>query len=173
MCLAYYSPLVVLFRAKIHFNSSPWKQGNIPFLALGVLVKVFLVFSCVNKKNTKKLLCLVHGLDLRKCDLGQEYRGLLQTTQWKKQLLSYTRTLLLSLINIGFANEFTGIWIIATLSSISKVHQGNLLPKKHAGWFTQQIILTDSILNGKCGSNPAASSWPSGLLCVWHALIQL
>lgn len=28
--------------------------------------------------------------------------------------------------------------------------------KKHAGWFTQQIILTDSILNGKCGSIPTA-----------------
>lgn len=67
---------MVLFRAKIDFNSSPWKQGYIPFLALGVLVKVFLVFSHVELCYYEMLLCLVYGLDLRKCDLGQEYRGL-------------------------------------------------------------------------------------------------
>jgi len=61
----------VLFRAKIDFNSSPWKQGCIPSL---VLVKVFLVFSHVELAVMKGC----SGFDLRKCDLCEEYREVYQ-----------------------------------------------------------------------------------------------
>ncbi len=134
-----------------------------------VLVKVFLVFSCV-KKGTKKLLCLVYGLEL--CDMGQECRGLLEMTQRKKQLMIslmiFNQHWVCKLQRGSLAAE-----VLPCSAASVKCSRGICIQKTHAGWFTQQIVLTDSILNGKCGSIPAASSWPSGLLCVWHALIQL